>query len=79
MDSFLAIVIVFDSMDEILIVKEGTKQEQIDKVREIFRVIENAELQLKAGESKIAKPDIEWLSFKLTHSGVSPIIQKCKE
>ena len=41
---------VFVFIDDILIVTKGTKNEQLDKVREILKTLDNAELQLKAGK-----------------------------
>ena len=67
---------VFVFIDDILIVTKGTKQEHLDKVREILKVIDDAELQLKAGKCNFAKQEIEWLGFKLTNSGISPINSK---
>ena len=67
---------VFVFTDDILIVTKGTKQEHLDKVREILKTIDNAELQLKAGKCNFAKQEIEWLGFKLTNSGISPINSK---
>ena len=67
---------VFVFIDDILIVTKGTTQEHLDKVREILKVIDDAELQLKAGKCNFAKQEIEWLGFKLTNSGISPINSK---
>ena len=67
---------VFVFIDDILIVTKGTKQEHLDKVREFLKVIDDAELQLKAGKCNFAKQEIEWLGFKLTNSGISPINSK---
>ena len=63
---------VFVFIDDILIVTKGTKQEHLDKVREILKVIDDAELRLKEGKCNFAKQEIEWLGFKLTNSGISP-------
>ena len=41
---------VFVFIDDILIVTKGTKNEHLDKVREILKTLDNAELQLKAGK-----------------------------
>ena len=77
MDLLLARFIeVFVFIDDILIVTKGTKQEHLDNVREILKVIDDAELQLKAGKCNFAKQEIEWLGFKLTNSGISPINSK---
>ena len=67
---------VFVFIDDVLIVTKGTKQQHLDEVREILETFDEAELQLKAGKCIIAKQEIEWLSFKLTDSGISPIILK---
>ena len=71
---------VFVFIDDILIVTKGTKQEHLDKVREILKdfkkVFDDAELQLKAGKCKFAKQNFEWLGFKTTSSGISPINSK---
>ena len=67
---------VFVFIDDILIVTNGTKQEHLDKVRQILKVIDDAELQLKAEKCNFAKQEIEWLGFKLTNSGISPINSK---
>ena len=41
---------VFVFIDDILIETKGTKNEHLDKVREILKTLDNAELQLKAGK-----------------------------
>ena len=67
---------VFVFIDDILIVTKGNKAELLNKVREILKVLDEAELQLKAGKCKFAKQEIEWLGFKLTNSGISAINSK---
>ena len=67
---------VFVFIDDILIVTKGNKAEHLNKVREILKVLDKAELQLKAGKCKFAKQEIEWLGFNLTNSGISPINSK---
>ena len=47
-------------MIDILIVTKGTKQEHLDKVREILKEIDDAELQLKAGKCEFDNQEIEW-------------------
>ena len=44
---------------DILTVTKGTKSEHLDKVREILKVMNEANLQLKAGKCKSAKQEIE--------------------
>ena len=67
---------VFVFIDDILIVTKGTKNEHLDQVREILKTLDNAELQLKAGKCKIAQSEIEWLGFKMTKDGISPVNTK---
>ena len=67
---------VFVFIDVILIVTKGTKSEHLDKVQEILKVMNEAKLQLKAGICKLANQEIEWLDFKLTSSGISPVNTK---
>ena len=63
-------------LDDILIVTKGTKQNHLDKVREILKTLDEAKLQIKAGKCKTAKQEIEWLCFKMTSQGISPINSK---
>ena len=67
---------MFIFTDDILIVTKGTKQQHLDKAREILKAFDEAELQLKAGKCIFAKQEIEWLGFKLTNSGILPINSK---
>ena len=57
---------VFVYIDDILIVTKGNKQQHVNKVREVMRILDDANLQLKAGKCIIAQDSIEWLGFKLT-------------
>ena len=50
---------VFVFIDDVLIVTKGTKRKHLDKVREILKAIDDAELQLKAGKCNFAKQEIE--------------------
>ena len=45
-------------------------------MREILKTIDEAKLQLKPGKCKLAKQEIEWLGFKMTSQGISPINSK---
>ena len=67
---------VFVFIEDILIVTKGTKQNHLDIMREILKTIDEAKLQLKAGKCKIARQETEWLSFKMTSQGISPINSK---
>ena len=67
---------VFVYIDDILIVTKRTKQQHVYKVREVMRILDDANLQLKVGKCIITQDSIEWLGFKLTRTGISPIITK---
>ena len=67
---------VFVFIDDILIVTKGTKSEQLDKVREILKTLDDAELHFKAGKCIRAENEIEWLGFKLTNQGILPVNSK---
>ena len=67
---------VFVFIDDFLIVTKETKKEHLDKVREILKTIDQAELQLKERKCVFAKNEIEWLGFKLTENRISPINTK---
>ena len=45
----------------------------MQKVREVLEVLDKANLQLKADKCKIACTEIEWLGYKLSGEGVTPI------
>ena len=67
---------VFVFIDDILIVTKGTKQNHIEKVREILKTLDAAKLQLKAQKCNVAKQEIEWLGCKLTSHGILPVNSK---
>ena len=67
---------VFVYVDDILIVTKGFKTEHSNKVREVMKVLDAANLQLKAEKSVIAQDSIEWLGYKLTKTGISPVNAK---
>ena len=64
---------VFVLIDDILIVNKKTKQNHLDKVREISKTLDDAKLQLKAGKCKRANQKTEWLGFKMTSQEISPV------
>ena len=67
---------VFVYIDDILIVTKGTKQQHMNKVREVLKILDNANLQLKAEKCVVAQESIEWLGYKLTRTGISPVNAK---
>ena len=54
---------VFVYINDILIVTKVTKQDHINKVRDLFKILEEANLQLKAEKCTIALESIEWLGY----------------
>ena len=64
---------VFVYIEDILIVTKGTKQDHLNKVREVMKILDEGNLQLKAEKCTIAQEIIELLGFKLTRTGISPI------
>ena len=69
---------VFVYVDDILIVTKGTKRDHLNKVREVMKILDDANLQLKAEKCMIAQESREWLGFKLTRMGISPINAKAQ-
>ena len=67
---------VFVFIDDFLIVTKGTKDEHLDKVREILKTLDHAELQLKAGKCNFAINKFERLGFKFTEYAISPVNTK---
>ena len=70
---------VFVYLDDILIVTKGTKTEYLNKVREVMKVLDEANLQLKAKKCVLAQDSIEWLGYKLTKTGISPVNAKSQK
>ena len=50
----------------------------MNKVRELMKILDEANLQLKAEKCIIAQESIERLGFKLTRTGISPIDAKAQ-
>ena len=46
---------VFVYIDDILIVTKGTKQEHLENMREVMKILDDANLQLKAEKCVIAQ------------------------
>ena len=79
MDLNLAtIASVFVYIDDILYVTNGTKQDHVNKLRDVLGLLDDANLQLKAEKCVIAQKSIEWLGYKLTRTGISPIDAKAQ-
>ena len=77
--TFVNINSVFVYIDDILIETKGTKNELLNKVREVKKVLDEANLQLKAEKCELAQDSIEWLGNKLTRTGIYPVNAKLRE
>ena len=69
---------VFVYIDNVLIVTKGTKQEHLNEVREVMKIPDEANIQLKAEKCVITEESIEWPGYKLTRTGISPINTKAQ-
>ena len=66
----------FAFIDDILIVIKGTKQQYMDNLEEVLKVLDEAGIQLKLEKGKIAQAKAEWLCYKLSEKGNKPIDEK---
>ena len=66
------ITITFVFIDDILIVTHGTEEEHIEKVKEVLKKLDEANVSLKLDKCTFAAEDIEWVGFKLSQQGVTP-------
>ena len=62
--------------DDILIVTKRTKQEHLNKVRGVLKILDVVNLHLNAEKCTIGQESIEWLGYKLTRTVVSLINTK---
>ena len=63
----------FAFIDDILIVTKGTKQQHMDKIEEVLKILDEAGIRLKLEKCKIAQTKTEWLGYKQSEKGVKPI------
>ena len=66
----------FAFLDDILIVTHGTQDQHIDKVKEVLKRLDEANVSLKLDKCTFAAEDIEWVGYKLSQQGVTPINSK---
>ena len=66
---------VFVYIGDVLIVTKVTKQEHLNEVR---KVLDDANLQLKAEKCVNAQESIKWLGYILTRNGISPYNAKAQ-
>ena len=63
----------FSFIDDNFVVTKGTKEENMVTVEETFNSMDVAGIRLKIENCKIAKPDTEWLGYKLSKGGNKPV------
>ena len=63
-------------IDDILVVTKGTKQQHMNKVREVLKILYDANLQLKAEKCVVGQECIELLGYKLKRTVISPVNAK---
>ena len=66
----------FAFIDDILIVTHCTKEEHMQKVKEVLEELDETNISLKLKKCTIAAKSIEWVGYKLTQEGVEPINSK---
>ena len=66
----------FAFIDDILIVTHGTEEEHIKKVIEVLRRLDEANVNLRLDKCTFAADNIEWVGYKLSQQGVSPVNSK---
>ena len=66
----------FAFIDDILIVTHGTEVQHIEKVKEVLKRLVEANVNLKLNKCTFAAEDIEWVGYKLSQQGVTPINSK---
>ena len=77
MDLTLAgITNTFAFIDDILIVTHGTEEQHIEKVKEVLKRLDEANVSLKLDKCIFAAGDIEWVGYTLSQQGVTPIKSK---
>ena len=62
--------------DDILIVTKGTKQQHMDKLEEVLKILDEAGIRLKFKKCRIPQTKTEWLGYKLSEKGVKLIDEK---
>ena len=66
----------FSFIDDILIVTHGTEEEHLEKVIEVLKRLDEANINLKLDKCNFAADNIEWVGYKLSQQGVEPINSK---
>ena len=59
--------------DDIMIVSTGTESDHLSYVIKCLKKLDNDNLRLNLQKCHFAKTEIEWLGYKLTQAGISPL------
>ena len=62
-------------IDAILVVTKGTEFEHISAVEKILRKLDWEKISLKLTKCQFARKECEWLGYKITCTGITPLIQ----
>ena len=62
-------------IDDMLVVTKGSKIKHISAVENILRELDRENMTLKLNKCKFAQKECEWLGYKITSTGVSPLIR----
>ena len=66
----------FAYLDDILIATKGKLKEHEDSLETILHKLNKEGLAISLHKCEFAKPSIDWLGFKITQNGVTPLITK---
>ena len=63
-------------IDDLLVVNKGTEIEHISAVEKILRKLDREIMSLKLTKCQFAWKEYEWLGYKITCTGITPLIRK---
>ena len=63
-------------LDDVLVLTTATWDDHLRKLDTVLHGIAKAGLKVNAAESAFAKPEIEYLGFWITRSGIKPLAKK---
>ena len=66
----------FAFLDDILVITKGSITEHEKELNKILKKLDNEGLAINLQKCEFAKPNIEWLGFNITPSGITPLITK---
>ena len=63
-------------LDDIIIVSTGTETDNLTYVTKCFKKLDEDNLRINLQKCHFAKTEIEWLGYKFTQTGISPLESK---